>query len=90
MAEGAMSDDMWTGPAVEWIDDWQRGFAERPAQGKAFAERTAGLSARAEEADGPIEVTVGSTDQVLALRWDEAIRRQPAAITARLADKEPT
>jgi DNA-binding protein YbaB len=83
MAEGAMSDELWTGPAVERIDGWERGFAARAAQAKALAERTAGLLATAEEADGLIEVTVGSNGQVTGLRLDEGIRRQPAATTAR-------
>ncbi|WP_433299206.1 YbaB/EbfC family nucleoid-associated protein [Actinoplanes sp. CA-030573] len=68
---------------MERIDEWEREFAERAAQAKALAERTAGLSATAEDADGLIEVTVGSNGQVTGLRLDEGIRRQPAATTAR-------
>lgn len=78
-----MSDEFWVGPAVERIDEWERGFAERAAQAKALAERTARLSATVREADGLVEVTVGSNGQVTGLRLDEEIRRQPAATTAR-------
>jgi len=77
-----VSDEMWVGPAVERIDEWERGFADRAAQTKALAERTAGLSATAREA-GLVEVTVGSNGQVTDLRLDEGIRRQPASTTAR-------
>jgi DNA-binding protein YbaB len=83
MAEGAMSDELWVGPAVERIDEWERGFAERAAQAKALAGRTAGLSATVREADGLVEVTLGSNGQVIGLRLDEGIRRQSAATTAR-------
>jgi DNA-binding protein YbaB len=78
-----VSDELWSGPAVERIDEWERGFADRAAQAKALAERTAGLSARAQEADGLVEVTVGPNGQVTSLRLDEEIRRQPASSTAR-------
>jgi DNA-binding protein YbaB len=78
-----VSDELWSGPEVEWIDEWERGFADRAAQAKALAERTAGLSARAREADGLVEVTVGPNGQVTSLRLDEEIRRQPASSTAR-------
>lgn len=78
-----MSDELWSGPAVERIDEWERGIAERAAQAKALAERTAGLSANAREADGLVEVTVGPNGQVTALRLDEEIRRQSASTTAR-------
>lgn len=78
-----MTDELWTGPAVERIDEWERGFAERAAQAKALAERAAGLSATGREADGLVEVTVGSNGQVIGLRLDEDTRRQPASTTAR-------
>lgn len=78
-----MSDEFWAGPAVERIDEWERGFTERAAQAKALAERTAGLSATAREADGLVEVTLGSNGQLTGLRLDEETRGQPAATTAR-------
>jgi DNA-binding protein YbaB len=80
---GAVSDELWTGPAVERIDEWERGFAERAAQAKALAERTAQLSATARAAGGLVEVTVDSNGQVTGLRLDERIRRQSASTTAR-------
>jgi DNA-binding protein YbaB len=78
-----VSGEFWVGPAVERIEEWERGFAERAAQAKALAERTARLSATVREADGLVEVTVGSDGQVTGLRLDEEIRRQPAPTTAR-------
>jgi DNA-binding protein YbaB len=78
-----VSGEFWVGPAVERIEEWERGFAERAAQAKALAERTARLSATVREADGLVEVTVGSDGQVTGLRLDEEIRRQPASTTAR-------
>jgi DNA-binding protein YbaB len=82
-AGGVVSDELWSGPTVERIDEWERGFAERAARAKALAERTAGLSASARDADGLVEVKVGSNGQVTSLRLDEEIRRQPASTTAR-------
>lgn len=73
----------WIGPAMERIDEWERGFTERAARAKELAERTARLSATGREADGLVEVSVGSDGQVTGLRLDEGIRRQPAATTAR-------
>ena len=78
-----MGDEPWIGPGLERIDEWERGFAERAAQAKVLAERTAQLSATAQDADGLVEVTVGSNGQVTDLRLDEKIRAQSAATTAR-------
>ena len=78
-----MNDEPWIGPDLERIDDWERGFAERAAQAKALAERTARLSATVRSDDELVEVTVGSNGQVTDLRLAEAIRAQPAATTAR-------
>jgi DNA-binding protein YbaB len=78
-----VTDELWIGPAVERIDEWERGFGERAAQAKSLAERTARLSATVREADGLVELTVGSNGQVTDLRLDEEIRRQPASTTAR-------
>ncbi|WP_179855700.1 YbaB/EbfC family nucleoid-associated protein [Paractinoplanes atraurantiacus] len=71
------------GLAVERIEERQRGFEERAAQARALTERVAGLSATAREGDGIVEVTLGSNGQIVDLRLDEEIRRQPAAATAR-------
>jgi DNA-binding protein YbaB len=71
------------GPSLDRIDEWERGFAERAAQAKALADRTAQLSATARGGDGLIEVAVGPNGQITELRLDEDIRRQPAATTAR-------
>ena len=76
-------DEPWIGPDLELIDVWERGFAERAAQARMLAERTARLSATVREADGLVEVTVGSNGQVTDLRLDEQIRAQSAATTAR-------
>jgi DNA-binding protein YbaB len=76
-------DDAYVGPSLDRIDEWERGFAERAAQAKALAERTAQLSATVRGVDGLVEVTVGPNGQVTALRLDEEIRRQSAATTAR-------
>lgn len=78
-----MSDELWIGPAVERIDEWERGFAERAAQAKELAERTAQLSATVRGAGGLVEVTLDSNGQVTGLRLDEEIRRQSASTTAR-------
>jgi DNA-binding protein YbaB len=78
-----VTDELWIGPAVERIDEWERGFAERAAQAKTLAERAARLSATVREADGLVELTVGSNGQVTGLRLDEEIRRQPESTTAR-------
>lgn len=78
-----MKDESWIGPDLERIDQWEHGFAERAAQAKLLAERTAGLSATAREADGLVEVTIGSNGQLTDLWLDEQIRAQPAATTAR-------
>jgi hypothetical protein len=75
--------DAIDGPALERIDEWQRGFEERADQARVLAERTSSLSATAREGDGIVEVTVGSGGQITGLRLDEKIRRQPAATTAR-------
>lgn len=78
-----MTDEAWIGPSLERIDEWERGFADRAAQAKALAERTSRLSATAREADGLVEVTVGSNGQVTELKLDDRIRAQPASVTAR-------
>lgn len=78
-----MIDDGIGGPALERIEQWERGFEERAAQARVLAERASGLSATAREGDGMVEVTVGSGGQITGLRLDEEIRRQPAATTAR-------
>jgi hypothetical protein len=78
-----VSDEVWAEPSLERIDKWERGFAVRAAQAKALAERTSLLSATASDRDALVEVTVGSNAQVIDLRLDEKIRRQPAATTAR-------
>lgn len=78
-----MTDGADVGPSLDRIDEWERGFAERAAQAKALAERTAHLSAAARSGDELIEVTVGPNGQITDLRLDEEIRRQPAATTAR-------
>ncbi|GIF26691.1 DNA-binding protein YbaB [Actinoplanes tereljensis] len=78
-----MSDELWSSLAVDRIDEWERGFAERAAQAKALAERAAQLSATGRAGDGDVEVTVDSNGQLTAVRLEEAIRRQPAATTAR-------
>jgi len=78
-----VDDEPWIGPGLERIDEWERGFTKRAAQAKVLAERTAQLSATAQEADGLVEVTVGSNGQVTDLRLDEKIRAQSAATTAR-------
>jgi len=75
-------DEAESGPSFDRIDEWERGFAERAAQAKALAERTARLSATVRSADGLVEVTVGPNGQVTELRLDEEIRRQSAAKTA--------
>jgi hypothetical protein len=78
-----VGDDGIDGLSLERIEQWERGFEERAAQARVLSERTSGLSATAREGDGIVEVTVGSGGQVTGLRLDEAIRRQPAATTAR-------
>ncbi|MEV4345014.1 YbaB/EbfC family nucleoid-associated protein [Actinoplanes sp. NPDC049596] len=78
-----MSDELIDGLALERIEQWQQGFEERAARARTLSERTSGLSATAREADGIIEVTVGSGGQITDLRLDDEIQRQPAATTAR-------
>ncbi|GIM89747.1 hypothetical protein Ato02nite_015400 [Paractinoplanes toevensis] len=80
---GAVSDELWSSLAVDRIDEWERGFAERAAQAKALAERSAQLSATGRAGDGAVEVTVDSNGQLTGVRLEEEIRRQPAATTAR-------
>jgi hypothetical protein len=41
-----VDDQPWIGPDLERIDEWERGFAERAAQAKVLAERTAGFRLR--------------------------------------------
>jgi hypothetical protein len=76
-------DEAETGPSFDRIDKWERGFAERAAQAKALAERTALLSATVRGADGLVVVTAGPDGKVIELRLDDEIRRQSAAETAR-------
>jgi DNA-binding protein YbaB len=78
-----VSDELWSSLAVDRIDEWERGFAERAAQAKALAERSAQLSATGRAGDGAVEVTVDSNGQLTGVRLEEEIRRQPAATTAR-------
>jgi DNA-binding protein YbaB len=80
---GAVTDELWTSLAVDRIDEWERGFAERAAQAKALATRAAQLSATGRAGDGAVEVTVDSNGQLTGVRLEEEIRRQPAAATAR-------
>jgi hypothetical protein len=51
------------GPSLDRIQAWERRFAERAAQAKALADRTAELQASARRGDGLIEVTVGPNGQ---------------------------
>lgn len=78
-----MTEESGIGPSLDRIDEWERGFAERAAQAKALAERTAHLSGTARGVDGLVEVTVGPNGQITELQLDEKIRRQSAATTAR-------
>ncbi|MFI5936279.1 YbaB/EbfC family nucleoid-associated protein [Actinoplanes sp. NPDC051494] len=76
-----MPDDLLSGPTVDRIDQWERGFIERAAQAKALAARTAELSATVRAPGGLVEVTVGADGQITRLRLDEEIRRQSASTT---------
>lgn len=69
--------------AERMVDDWQDGFERRAAQARDLASQLAGLSASARSADDLIEVTVGRSGELVGLRLDEAIRRQPVATTER-------
>jgi YbaB/EbfC DNA-binding family protein len=66
------------GPNLDRIDEREIGFAERAAQAKVLADRTTQLSVAARGGDGLIGVTVGPNGQVIVLRLDEEIHRQPA------------
>ena len=65
------------------VDRWQEGFERRAGQARELAARMAALTAGARSADGLIEVTVGRSGELLDLHLDEAVRRRPAATTAR-------
>jgi hypothetical protein len=69
--------------AERLVDDWQAGLEERAAAARELSQRLAFLSASARSDDGSVSVTVGPSGVVRALALDEAIRRQPAADTAR-------
>jgi DNA-binding protein YbaB len=78
---------MFEGPdldaAERRIDDWQAGFEQRAARARELAARLAGLTASSRSDDGLVTVTVGGNGMLTGLELDEAVRRQPAAETAR-------
>ncbi|UQU67838.1 YbaB/EbfC family nucleoid-associated protein [Couchioplanes caeruleus] len=67
------------------VDGWQEGFERRAARAHDLAGRIGELQASARSADGLVEVTVGSTGELLDLHLDEDVRRLPATqITQRI------
>jgi DNA-binding protein YbaB len=69
--------------AEQMVDEWQDGFEQRAAQAREMATRITGMTASARGGDGTVAVTVGQSGEVLDLRLEEDIRRQPASRTAR-------
>jgi DNA-binding protein YbaB len=69
--------------AEQLVDDWQSGIEARAAQARVLSARLAALSATARSDDELVEVTVGSSGDLVALELDERIRDRPAAETAR-------
>jgi hypothetical protein len=69
--------------AERLVHDWQAGLEERAAAARELSQRLSQLSGSARSPDGHIAVTVGSSGVVRALTLDEALRRRPAAETAR-------
>jgi hypothetical protein len=78
-----MFDGSDLGAAERMVDDWQAGFEQRAAQARDLAARLAGLTALARSDDGFITVTIGADGEMTGLELDEAVRRKPAAETAR-------
>jgi hypothetical protein len=69
--------------AERMVDDWQAGFEQRATQARDLATRLAGLTASARSDDGFVTVTIGPDGAMIGLELDEAVRRRPAAETAR-------
>ena len=69
--------------AERMVDDWQAGIEQRAALAGELSTRLAALTATARSDDGLVTVTVGASAQMTGLDLDEAIRRRPAAQTAR-------
>ena len=74
-----MTDDAEAGPSFDRIDEWERGFAERAAQAKALAERTARLSPgrngrrpRSDLGSGPREDLSVANELAVVVRVDRA------------------
>ena len=65
------------------VHDWQAAQEGRAAAARELARRLSLLSGSARSPDGSVAVTVGPSGVVRALTLDEAVRRQPAAQTAR-------
>ncbi|MBM2618891.1 YbaB/EbfC family nucleoid-associated protein [Actinoplanes sp. LDG1-06] len=69
--------------AERMIDDWQAGIGARAAQARELSARLAAVRVTARSEDGLVEVTIGSTGDIVRLELAEGIRGRPAAETAR-------
>ncbi|MBU2670510.1 YbaB/EbfC family nucleoid-associated protein [Actinoplanes bogorensis] len=78
-----MFDGRDLGDAERMIDDWQTGIEARAAQARELSTRLAAVTATVRSDDGLVELTVGSTGDLVRLELGEGIRGRPAAETAR-------
>ena len=57
--------------ADEWLESWTERAGAQAARAARLARRVAGLTARAEDREGSVVVTVGAAGQVEDLRLDD-------------------
>lgn len=72
-----MNDPLSLAGAEQWLDEWTASVADSAAQTRRMADRAAKLTATATNADGSVEVTVGSGGSITDLRLDDLVRRWP-------------
>jgi len=72
-----VNDPLSLAGAGQWLDEWTASVADSAAQARRMADRAAQLTATATNADGAIEVTVGSGGSITDLRLDDLVRRWP-------------
>lgn len=69
--------------AQRWIDSWQNAIEVRAGRARELSARLSRLTRTARSPDGLVTVTVGASGDLAGLELAEAIRRRPAAATAR-------
>ncbi|WP_199515153.1 YbaB/EbfC family nucleoid-associated protein [Nucisporomicrobium flavum] len=63
--------------AEEWLDAWAAQTSEHAARSVELSRQVAALTGTAEDRDGAIRVTVGSTGQVERLELDDRVHELP-------------